>query len=339
MEQALYREYRPKKFKEVIGQPQVVETLEKMLDKNEITHSYLFSGSRGTGKTSVARIFAKELGCADIDIFEIDAASHTSVENIRDLNESVNTLPVDSDYKIYILDEAHMLSKSAFNAFLKTLEEPPEYAIFILATTEVEKIPDTVVSRCTQFPFNKPNILTISKLLTSVAKKKGVALDTQSANLISIVAEGSFRDALGALQKVLLMSKGKKVSVDDVEAVLGAPKHKMVNDYLFALVEKDVEKGMDVLIELEKTNTDMELFGKLAIRKLRAAILLQSEIDYLLDEYDGEDQKEIKKLSKLEGVNHRLLESLLSISTKISRSYVKQIAFEELLLSNATDSR
>ena len=155
-ETALYRKYRPQTFKEVLGQDHIVKVLQSSIELDKIAHAYIFSGSRGTGKTSVARIFAKELGTSANDITEIDAASNTGVDDIRALNESVNTIPFESKYKIYILDEAHMLSKSAWNALLKTLEEPPKHVIFILATTEFEKIPETVVSRCQTFSFRKP---------------------------------------------------------------------------------------------------------------------------------------------------------------------------------------
>jgi DNA polymerase-3 subunit gamma/tau len=145
---SLYRKYRPTGFEQVVGQDHIVSVLKQSVEGGSPAHAYLFCGGRGIGKTSVARIFARALGTSENDIYEIDAASHTSVENIRELNEAVNTLPFDSKYKVYILDEVHMLSKSAFNAFLKTLEEPPKHVIFILATTEMDKLPETIVSRC-----------------------------------------------------------------------------------------------------------------------------------------------------------------------------------------------
>src|SRR3990167_9050549 len=152
----LYRAYRTQSFKEVRGQSQVVDVLAKAIKNNKPAHAYLFAGGRGTGKTSVARILARELGVSDKDLYEIDAASNTGVENIRELREGVNTVPFESPYKFYIIDEAHMLSKAAFNAFLKTLEEPPPHAIFVLATTEREKIPDTIQSRCETYAFKQP---------------------------------------------------------------------------------------------------------------------------------------------------------------------------------------
>jgi DNA polymerase-3 subunit gamma/tau len=157
MSQAIYTKYRPQKWSEVIGQEQVTEVLKESIKNEKIAHAYLFSGSRGTGKTSVARILAREIGTTEKDLFEIDAASNNGVDEIRALNESVTSLPFDSKYKVYILDEVHMLSKPAFNALLKTLEEPPKHVVFVLATTEPEKIPSTVISRCETYSFKTPN--------------------------------------------------------------------------------------------------------------------------------------------------------------------------------------
>src|SRR4051812_253481 len=182
--QSLYREYRPKHWKEVVGQEQVVLPLTDAVETGKIGHAYLFAGSRGLGKTSVARIFADAIGCKPRDLFEIDAASNNSVEDIRSLTENVYTLPFESPYKVYILDEVHMLSKSAWNAFLKTLEEPPPHAVFILATTELSKVPETVQSRCQVFEFKKPTRSGLAKMIASVAKKEGYTLASDAADLI-----------------------------------------------------------------------------------------------------------------------------------------------------------
>lgn len=334
MDRALYQTYRPKKFAEVMGQPQVVNILEKSLEKGNISHAYLFIGDRGTGKTSVARIFAKELGCADIDIFEIDAASHTSVENIREIANSVYTLPSQSDYKVYILDEVHMLSKSAFNAFLKTLEEPPSHTIFILATTEPSKIPDTIISRCINLPFLKPSNKVLKDTILKVAKNEKYTLSEQSASLVALVAEGSFRDGLSALQKVLLVATDKKIDRDFVAEVLGAPRHELVNEYLLSLASGKIDRGLKALEEARESNNDMQLFAKLAIRKLRAAILLKENFKHGIDEYDEDDQKVIEELSKFDLISVELLRDLFTAFLEISKSYLKHVPLEMVLLKN-----
>src|SRR6185437_9164706 len=181
--QSLYREYRPATFADVVGQEQVTKPLAEAVTAKKIGHAYLFAGSRGLGKTSVARIFAKEIGCTEKDLYEIDAASNNSVEDIRQITENVYTLPFESPYKVYILDEAHMLSKSAWNAFLKTLEEPPPHAVFILATTELDRVPDTVQSRCQVFEFKKPTRKALAALCIEVAKKEGYTLAPDAAEL------------------------------------------------------------------------------------------------------------------------------------------------------------
>ncbi|MEK7176024.1 MAG: AAA family ATPase, partial [Patescibacteria group bacterium] len=177
----LYRKYRPKEFKEVIGQEHIVKVLEGAIKLGNISHAYLFSGPRGTGKTSVARILSRAIGTSMNDLVEMDAASQTSVDDIRALNESVFTLPYESRFKVYIIDEAHMLSKSAWNAFLKTLEEPPAYVVFILATTALEKVPETVISRCQTFSFKAPNQATLKEFALTVAKKEGATLMPEAA--------------------------------------------------------------------------------------------------------------------------------------------------------------
>jgi DNA polymerase-3 subunit gamma/tau len=228
---SLYRKYRPAQFADVVGQNHIVDVLQESIKQGNISHAYLFCGSRGTGKTSVARIFAKALGTTLNDLYEIDAASNTSVDDIRELSEAVNTVPLESKYKVYILDEVHMLSKAAFNAFLKTLEEPPRHVIFILATTETEKLPDTIVSRCEVYNFKKPTAEMLKKHILDISKKEGIKVDPSAAELISLLGDGSFRDTLSTLQKVLSFS-GDSVSLEQVEEVTGAPKASLLLVFL-----------------------------------------------------------------------------------------------------------
>ncbi len=214
---ALYRKYRPGKFKDVVGQDHVVSVLENSVENKSISHAYVFAGSRGTGKTSVARIFAKEIGCKQNDLYEIDAASNRGIDDVRDIKESVNTLPFESPYKVYIIDEVHMLTKEAFNALLKTLEEPPKHVVFILATTEVHKLPETIVSRCQVFEFKRPTVEILKDTVTAVAKKEGYTIEPAAAELVALVGDGSFRDTHGILERVVAGVTGKKITKDDVE--------------------------------------------------------------------------------------------------------------------------
>src|SRR3989338_8512707 len=185
-ETALYRKYRPQTFNDVWGQDHIVEALKNAIKSEDVTHAYLFFGSRGTGKTSVARIFAREIGCEPEDLYEIDAASNGGVGDVRELREGVKTFPFKSPYKAYIIDEVHMLSKDAFNAFLKTLEEPPRHVVFILATTEMEKVPETIVSRCQTFTFKKPSRAILKKVVLDIARKEGRDIEHGAADLVAL---------------------------------------------------------------------------------------------------------------------------------------------------------
>ena len=332
MDRALYQKHRPRTFGDIVEQPQVVSVLEKAVEGGSAAHAYLFTGPRGIGKTSVARIFAQALGCQGIDVFEIDAASHTSVEHIRELTESVYTQPVESAYKVYILDEVHMLSKAAFNAFLKTLEEPPAYAIFMLVTTEADKVPDTIVSRCVSLQFQQPSLVALQGVVESVAKEEEYNLSEQSAALIALMAEGSFRDALTLVQKVLFVADAGEVAHQVVEEVLGAPRHQVVNEYLEALVDKDVAKGVAALEVVSGAGGNVPLFAKLCIRKLRAALLLRGGVAGVADDYSEEDVMFITALSGKEGATLALLKTLIDASYDIQRSYIKTLPLEYPLL-------
>lgn len=273
-ETTLYRKYRPQTFAEVIGQEPVVKALQGALEGGAVAHAYLFAGSRGTGKTSIARIFARALGSSDNDIYEIDAASNRGVDDIRALRDAVHTVPFDSKYKVYIVDEVHMLTKEAFNALLKTLEEPPLHVIFILATTEEEKLPETIVSRCQSFRFKKPSHAVLQKLVETVAKKEGYQLEASSSDLIALLGDGSFRDTLGTLQKVFSGSADKKITPEEVEATLGAPNARVVNDFLLAITERNFEKGAQALAKASEVG-DMKTFLDLVVRKVRFVLLLR----------------------------------------------------------------
>jgi len=288
----LYRKYRPQKFKDVIGQDHIVKVLENAIELGNISHAYLFAGSRGTGKTSIARILAREIGTSENDIYEIDAASNRGIDDIREIREGVHVLPFESKYKVYIVDEVHMLTKEAFNALLKTLEEPPAHAIFILATTETDKLPETVVSRCQVFSFKKPSQKILKDLVQNVAKKEGYNIDSSGADLIALLGDGSFRDTLGMLQKVIGSSKDKKLSIEEVELVTGAPRGSLINDFIKALDEKNAAAGLKAIQQASEQNIDMSVYLKLILYKVRAILLLKYSPDLktmLQAEFSPED--------------------------------------------------
>jgi DNA polymerase III subunit gamma/tau len=296
----LYRKYRPKSWREVMGQESVVSVLENEVKLGTLAHAYLFAGSRGTGKTSVARIFASEVGTTKNDLYEIDAASHTSVDDIRALSDAVHTLPFDSKFKVYILDEAHMLSRSAWNAFLKTLEEPPAHVIFILATTELEKVPDTVQSRCQVFKFKRPSQQTLREFAVHIAKEEGRKLEAEAAELVSLLGDGSFRDTAGILEKTFSSTKDKEIKREEVEKVTGAPKGGLVRDILTSIVTRDLEKGMKAIAEAKRANADMKTFARLILEHLRLLFLVRLKAgldEYILEESSEDDLKFFQELS------------------------------------------
>ena len=334
---ALYRKYRPQAFKEVMGQDHIVKVLEGELENKNIAHAYLFCGSRGTGKTSVARILAREIGCTASDLVEIDAASYTSVDNIRELNDTINTLPFESPYKVYIFDEVHMLSKSAFNALLKTLEEPPKHVIFILATTELEKVPETVVSRCQTFIFRKPTQKILKDMVLSVAKKEGFTLEPASADLIAFLGDGSFRDTQGILQKIIGSSADKKISIEEVLTVTGAPRAEMVNNFILSIQNKDTELGLKAIDEAVEANINMTVYLKMILQKLRAVLMLRlvpQKGTELSEKFSEKDFAFLKDLStKTDNhISSRTLVELLTAYDDINKSSLPQMILELVLI-------
>ena len=335
---ALYRKYRPKSFSEVLGQDHIVKVLESSIETNKVSHAYLFVGSRGTGKTSVARIFATSIGVSVNDLYEIDAASNRGIEDIKLLRDGVRVLPFDSKYKVYIIDEVHMLSKDAWGALLKTLEEPPAHVIFILATTELHKVPETIISRCQVFTFKKASDALCRKMLLGVGKKEGFELDAGSAELLAILADGSFRDALGELQKVLNFAKGKKIKREDVEKITGAPKTTLVNDFISAIAMKDLEKGIVTIRKAAEENLDMKLYFKLIIQKFRVTIILryapklEKEMTGDLGEEDLEFLKTLVKNDKDGMLRSSTLAILLSAFQNIDSAFIPELPLELALV-------
>lgn len=338
----LYRKYRPENFKQVLGQDHIVKTLGGAINLGNLSHAYLFAGTRGTGKTSIARILASEIKTTNNDLYEIDAASNRGIDDIRDLRESVNTLPFESPYKVYIIDEVHMLTKEAFNALLKTLEEPPRHVIFILATTEIEKLPDTIVSRCQTFQFKKPSPKILKDLVLDIVSKEGFKLEPASADLIATLGDGSFRDTLGIVQKVISSSKDKKISIEEVEMVTGAPKGQLVNDFISAIAMKNFTLGLKAIDDAVENNVDMKVFTKLILMKLRAVLLLRFAKDMkkqIENEFSEEDFDFIEGLSedKEANISSETIKELLTTSEMIGKAYINQLPLELALINLSVD--
>lgn len=330
---ALYRKYRPAKFKDVVDQDHIVAVLEGSIKLGNISHAYLFCGTRGTGKTSVARILAREVGCTERDLYEIDAASNRGIDDVRELREAVRTLPFESPYKVYIIDEVHMLTKEAFNALLKTLEEPPAHVIFILATTELHKLPETIISRCQTFAFKKPKIETLKKWVMQIAKKENFEISADTAKLVALLGDGAFRDTAGILQKVISFSKDKKVSREEVELITGAPKQELVFKFIQAIMDRETGEALALIKEASGGDRDIKFFLKIVMEKLRLVMLLkfaptmQKDILEEVGEEEGEILQKIKT-HKNAGYLSAILKEFLEAYDDIGRTYLPELPLE-----------
>ena len=338
---ALYRKYRPQTFAEVRDQDHIVSVLEGALKKKSIPHAILFSGGRGTGKTTLARIFAKALETSAVDLYEIDAASNRGIDDIRELKEAVHTLPFESTYKVYIIDEVHMLTKEAFNALLKTLEEPPAHVIFILATTEEEKLLDTILSRCQVFRFRSPSRAVLAEVVTEVAKKEGFSLTADAADLIAIAADGSFRDALGVTQKVILASGDKIGSADEVATIIGAPKNEIMLTLIKALHAKDTKTALAAIAQAVALHVDMKLFTRLLLDNLRAVMLLRHQPDQaaeLLVNFGVAAKEVLTDLAKQKTspLNSQMLLKLIEAAQQINYSPIPHLPLEIAVIEVTT---
>lgn len=303
---ALYRKWRPKDFSDVVGQDHIVKTLTNQIMAERITHAYLFCGTRGTGKTSTAKIFAQAVNCekpvdgnpchecpscrdieekGSMNIIEIDAASNNGVDNIREIREEVKYTPTLGKYKVYIIDEVHMLSTGAFNALLKTLEEPPKHVIFILATTEPHKILATILSRCQRYDFKRITIGTISGALEAYMNEEGVEIEHKAIAYIAKVANGSMRDALSILDQCIAFYLGEKVTLDKVLDVLGAVDHDVFAQLVDALVRKDAKGCMNIVETISMQGRDILQFILDTVAHLRNLLVVKSveQADEILD--------------------------------------------------------
>lgn len=331
--QSLYRAYRPRTFADVVGQDAITKALADQIASKKVAHAYLFAGSRGLGKTSIARIFARELGTVDSDLYEIDAASNNSVDDIRALTENVYTLPFESPYKMYILDEAHMLSKGAWNAFLKTLEEPPQHVIFILATTELSKVPETVQSRCQVYEFKKPNREGLAKLVAEVAKKEGITLEPAAADLVALLADGSYRDSLSVLEKVLGAANAKKVTRADAERITGAPQHELVRAFVVGIAEGNSSKALEAIRNTAALGADIPLYLSLILDLVRTVLLVRFAPELrkeFAEELGSDIYAEVETLAQQKEfkLTHQSLKVLLDATDRIRFSPVPTLPLE-----------
>lgn len=351
----LYRKYRPQSFKEIIGQDHVIKTLKNSISSNNFSHAYLFCGPRGSGKTTIARLFAKAINCTKLDEFEpcnkcdscteitagkaldlieIDAASHTGVDEIRELIEGIKFSPVKSKYKIFIIDECHQLSKSAVNALLKTLEEPPAHAIFILATTEAHKMIPTIVSRCQRFDFKKLQIPEIIKKLDFIAKKEGVKFDESALSLIALNSRGSFRDAESLLDEVISFSgKTGEIKAENIEELLGVVDVQEVSTFLDFVLDKKSKDAILFVNQILEKGTDLNEFAKSLVLYLRELILLKIDKCFVNSQNSGLSESEIGKLSeqseKITGKDAQIiLEKFIEAENKMKYSSIVQLPLE-----------
>lgn len=332
---AYYRKYRPQNFEEIVGQEHITRTLQNAISYNRISHAYLFSGPRGTGKTTTARILAKCLNCEKgltpspcnrcemcrrisegfaLDIIEIDAASNRGIEEIRDLREKIKFAPAEGRYKVYIIDEVHMLTEYAFNALLKTLEEPPQHVIFILATTEPHKIPLTIVSRCQHFDFRRIMPQDISEKLKEIAKKENLKIEERAINLIASSVEGSMRDALSILDQ-LVSYKGNEITYSDVLSSLGIIENQVFVDFINSIAEKNYSKLLELIDKVSNEGRDLKYIIRMLLNCFRDLLVLKlseeskfllerSFVEEILKQKDKFKEEEIleilKTLSQLE---------------------------------------
>jgi DNA polymerase-3 subunit gamma/tau len=356
----LYRKYRPQNFSEVVGQEHIVQTLTNSIKGNSVSHAYLLSGPRGSGKTTIARLFAKAINCSSpkgaepcnecsscleimasrsMDLVEIDAASHTGVDDVRILIDGIKFAPVKSKYKIFIIDECHQLSKSASSALLKTLEEPPAHAIFILATTDSHKMLPTILSRCQKFDFKRLQISEIIKKLQFIAKKENVKLDEAALSLIALNSRGSFRDAESLLDECLSFSGTKgEIKVEDIKELLGVVEVAEISKFVDFLVSKNAKDAIIFLNLIIENGVDLQEFTKTLVFYLRQELLLKINPNFLNLQNSGLSSVELEKMkTQTADLTQKdlqdILEFFIDAENKIKYSAIAQLPLELAVLN------
>jgi len=353
----LYRKYRPQTFQEIIGQAHIAQTLTNAIAGNSISHAYLFCGPRGSGKTTIARVFAKAISCENrkegqfepcnecsscleigrgnaMDLVEIDAASHRGIDDIRELRDGIKFSPVKAKYKIFIIDECHQLSKDAANALLKTLEEPPAHAVFILATTEIHKMIPTIISRCQRFDFKRLQTPEIIKKLEYISDKEGIKFEKSALSLIALNARGSFRDAESLLDECLSFSgKTTQIRTEDVENLLGIIEIGHISKFIDLILAKNTKDAVLFINSMVDGGVDLQEFTRELVYYLRQALLSKINPDFLKPEISGFSQEELSKMStqtanlKEKDIQF-MLEKFIDAENKIKYSSISQLPIE-----------
>ena len=358
MSLVLYRKYRPQTFAEVIGQEHVVRTLVNAISSGIISHAYLFDGPRGSGKTTIARLLAKSLNCQNrkegesepcnkcsscleiaenrsLDLIEIDAASHRGIDEMRELRDGIKFAPSRSKYKIFIIDESHQLTKEAANALLKTLEEPPSHAIFILATTEIHKMIPTIISRCQRFDFRKLTLEEIVRRLEIIAKKENVKIGKEALELIALNAAGSIRDAESIFGQILTFEDaGREIQPEEVKSLLGLVETTLISQFCDFLSQKKVSEAVNFLNEIIEKGADLQEFTKALINYLRQGLILKiMGLEAANPIITGLTKEEIEKLEKQaalfkEEELRKAIELFMEAENKMKYSSIPQLPLE-----------
>ena len=352
MYQSLYRKYRPKNFDEIVGQEKVVEIIKNQIKLNKLGHAYLFTGVRGTGKTSIAKIFAKAINCsnnndgnpclkckeclsisdgANVDIIEMDAASNNGVDDIRLIKEQTDFLPTNLKYKVYIIDEVHMLSGGAFNALLKTLEEPPSHVKFILATTEPQKLPATIISRCQRFEFMRISEEKIKGRLHKIAEENEINIEEEALALVASLANGSMRDGISILESVSNLEG--KINKDAVRETVGLPNMEKMIDVLGAIIEGDISKTLKISNELMDEGKEPQSYIT-ELLKLLESIYLKEES--LIELYSKQEQELLKKYMNIDKLKvYKIIKEVLNIINIMKNMENKKVMLIAALMNMA----
>jgi DNA polymerase-3 subunit gamma/tau len=355
-EQALYLKWRPTGFDEVVGQEHIIRTLKNSLKTGRIRHAYLFSGPRGTGKTTNARLLAKAVNCTHedsemrpcnqcshciainegryLDLIEIDAASHTGVDDVRELRDKIAFAPSEGKYKVYIIDEVHRFSGNAFDALLKTLEEPPEHALFVLATTEIDKVPATIKSRCLPFEFRRLTLMEVADRLQKIATAEGIKIEREALELIAREGTGSARDSISLLDQVVA-DPAETITLELTQRILGTASARAVRELVEALLDKATARGLHIINEAIDNGSDPKQFGQQLVEQLRYVLLAQTATSDLVQASQDDRQRYTEQANRIG--RSELLKAIRTFNeavTQYNSGWQPQLALELAFLES-----